>query len=430
MNYFANSTYPIFKSLYYDNYNNNFNNSRIIYNKIKNDPNFYIQTDKYLNNIAHRILSIRHNLYNKNTNIDLDIEILTACPSECWNQINIDKLSPFDLLINVDYIYAKTIINKEIKKSILDKIKLSGNKKWIEILSQLNICTENTNIVFDENSNYSHSTLFQAKFTDVAIFSLYLINTYSDLYLPNMKSYLLNNITFDEEAGIPFADNIIIKEPVFPWIINYKSENEYYIHPYLNILINKNKNKKSFACVFISIISDNILHANVLIYDFKNNTIERFEPYGYITGLDIRIDEILEEELTWNTGFKYICPADYLSMASFQMISDENNIDYVKAGDFGGFCLAWCLWYVENRLKNPSILPKTLVKKLINKVASLNIKFIEYIRNYANKINIERVKYLHDIGINEYNTSNLNMNIQDEIKLLSFIIKQSTKYLQ
>ena len=161
-----------------------------------------------------------------------------------------------------------------------------------------------------------------------------------------------------------------------------------------------------------------------MVYDFKNRTIERFEPYGYFTGLDTTIDSVLEEELTWNTNFTYIGPKDYLPFTSFQMISDENNEKYKKAGDFGGFCLAWCIWWVENRLLNPTIGPKIVVKKLLKKLSHLDIKFIEYIRNYANKINKSRVKYLKKIGISRYDISNINMSEEDEMKIINFIIQR------
>ena len=38
---------------------------------------------------------------------------------------------------------------------------------------------------------------------------------------------------------------------------------------------------------------------------------------------------------------------------SFQSISDDqkNPIRQVK-GDFAGFCLAWCMWYIEERIRN------------------------------------------------------------------------------
>ena len=130
-----------------------------------------------------------------------------------------------------------------------------------------------------------------------------------------------------------------------------------------------------------------LIQFNILFYDFEKLTIERFEPYGNTHLLDNKIDDILEEELTWSTGFKYIRPEDYLPYIGFQTISDENNLSNLKPGDFGGYCLAWCLWYLETKLKNLNLDSKTLVTKLINKILKSDIKFSEYIRNYANKIN-------------------------------------------
>ena len=53
--------------------------------------------------------------------------------------------------------------------------------------------------------------------------------------------------------------------------------------------------------------------------------IERFDPYGNTTSLDGDIDNVLEEELTWNTGLTYLKISDYLPTTGFQTISDENN---------------------------------------------------------------------------------------------------------
>jgi len=106
------------------------------------------------------------------------------------------------------------------------------------------------------------------------------------------------------------------------------------------------------------------LGANILIYDFKNMVIERFDPYGNMIDKN-EMDDILEAELTWNTGLTYIAPVDYLPSVSFQTISNEENVINQKSGDLDGFCLAWCLWYLETKLKNTNIKSKLLVEKLI-----------------------------------------------------------------
>jgi hypothetical protein len=456
LNYYCPQlSYPIYKALYYDIINNIKKDpiSIRIYNKIKNDNDFYTQTDKYLDNIAHKILYFRYsnisytNSSDSNPSLNaIDLIILKDCNDYTWNQENINKISPFDLISRLDYnSYSGIFNNIKIKKKILDRIKKDNiNKDWIKLFSSFKEYLKDTNDINIINKiNYSHSTLFQSHFTDVGIFCLYLTDKYKSLYLPNMDSYLLHNLYVDNVTGFPFADDMIIQHPIFPWIINYNTSNTYYIHPYLNNLINSHvKDNRTyshrFACVFLSIITDTYLHANMLIYDFKNKTIERFEPYGKNEPndknepngkIDSTIDDILEEELTWNTGLKYIRPSEFLPYASFQMISDENNNDYQKAGDFGGFCLAWSIWYLENRLINPDIEQSVLVKKLLNKLNSLDIKFIEYIRNYANKINEARVKYLKKIGIHTNNTSDLNLKHDDDMLLIKYLINKYSNFI-
>jgi hypothetical protein len=122
--------------------------------------------------------------------------------------------------------------------------------------------------------------------------------------------------------------------------------------------------------------------------------------------LDRDMDDILEEELTWNTGFKYYSPNKYFPVAGFQTISDENNPINQKFGDFGGYCLAWCIWYIEHRIANKSVDPKTLVRKTLNRFMDMTIKPNEYIRNYASVLNDKRVNWLKEIGIPENIISN------------------------
>ena len=365
----------------------------------------------------------------KNINYLPDFELLKYSTSEDWNHLNIEKLTPFHLITNLDYdVYSKFFEKSklQIAKSVLDDIIDHEDKKWIKLFEKLEEYKEPTNDINLTVDEYSHYTIFQATFKDVGIFSIYLSDTYSDLLVPNLKSYQLKNITFDDT--FPFSDSIIKKEPIFPWIISYHNENEYHIHPYLNNIINANRRSgnKRYATVFLSLIYDRILHANLLVYDLKNMTVERFEPYGNTMQLDGGIDEVLEEELTWNTGLKYIKPDDYLPVAGFQTVSDENNLINKKSGDFGGFCLAWCLWYLETKMKNPDVSSKILVDKVINKISKLDIKFSEYIRNYSNKINSKRIEYLEQIGIDSKKISDNHMTEDTSIKITDFLIKSFT----
>jgi hypothetical protein len=430
---------PLRVGLYIDITNNQFYYSKIILKKVlEKNKDFYKDNNKYFDNLAHTAIYIRKSRNNtiinaikyKNQVENADVEILKYCDSYVWNQKNIDKITPLELVIELNFeTYSKILSDNKISVNplIIKKIKDTKNsdkfKKWIDFLTLLPKYEEDISDINMDFYQYSHYTLFQSKFKDVGIFSIYLRDTYKELLVPNMKLYTLNNLTFDNT--FPFSDNILSKEPIFPWIISYYSENEYYVHPYLNNLINAERREgiKSFGIVFISIIYNRILHANILIYDFKNMTVERFEPYGNSSLIDDTIDNVLEEELTWNTGLKYLRPGDYLPYAGFQTLSDDNNPLNKKAGDFGGFCLAWCLWYLETKLKNPLINSKTLVPKLIHKISNSDINFNEYIRNYSNKINEKRVEYLKKIGIDEKEISNVHLTINNDSKLTDILIK-------
>ena len=168
------------------------------------------------------------------------------------------------------------------------------------------------------------------------------------------------------------------------------------------------------------------LHAMILYYDFNNNSIERFDPYGNTYDLDPMLDEILEEELTWNTGLNYINVKKYLPVAGFQNLSDEHNILQQKPGDFGGYCLAWCLWYLEHRILNYRYDAKKVVKKLLNKLLERENNLMEYIRNYANTLDKERYKLLLEIGIPRNKLSNLERNVDENMKIFNYIRKNTT----
>jgi hypothetical protein len=426
---FIKTSSPLSKSIISDILNNRNQYSNKILGRLKKEnPTFYNSTNKYRDNILMTLLFARINrnkqVISNSNDYTIDIEILKLCDNKSWNQINIDKLSPFNLLVYLDYsIYSPLIKNLKIKKDILESIiKMKPNNKWLDLILSLETFEDKEDINI-EKYDYSLGTLFQAKFTDLGVFTLYLADTYSNLLIPNLTSYMINNLTFDD--SFPFSDDIVAKEPVFPWIINYYSSTSYYIHPYLNNIINNTRRTgdKDYGIVFLSLIHDKILHANVLIYDFKNMLIERFEPYGNTSLIDDGIDDILEEELTWSTGMKYIRPKDYLPYAGFQTISDENNPLNEKMGDFGGFCLAWCLWYVETKLKNKNIESKMLVEKTMDRINKMENKFIEYIRNYSTKINEYRIKYLEKMGISKKISSNINTTHYIDNKLTNYLIK-------
>ena len=398
-----NGDYIYMKACEKDIINDEYYYTKKIVNIIKDtNPKFYNQTTIYLNNLLHIILFLKMK-YNK---IDLNLNLLDMCDNITWNQNNINDITPFNLIIYFNFDYSKILTKNKIKikKSILSTIKKTDNDssdylKWINFLNELKEYNEDENEINLEINKIADATLFKSTFLDTKIYFNYLENKYKDLYIPKIKS--LKNTELNIE-NMDFND-VIIDDPLF---IYYVGENDYYINPNLNNLINiiRQKGSKKYATTLLSLKTNNTLHANIIIYDFKNMTIERFEPYGFI--YNDYVDNLLDEELTWNTGFKYIKPQDYLPQIGFQFISNENIDSNTKPGDFGGFCLAWSLWYLESRLNNRDIEQSILVSKLIKKIDNLNIKFVNYIRNYSNKLADARHKFLEGIGVNKQDLSN------------------------
>jgi hypothetical protein len=370
----------------------------------------YDETDMHGNNIVHFILKVR---LQKKGNYEIEKELLEKYNN--WGRINMDKKTPFDYIINLDYKKYHKFVKNRPNNITNNNIK---DKKWLHFAKKLpidNINDENIKLI---KSPYAHSNMFQARFTDIGIFSIYLKEKYnkqsSHLYMPIYKG---NDVVPNWNDDMLLPDNMLYYNNNFPWIIIWNDEKNYWIHPHLNELINKNKKSESHAShskaafVFISMrLPDGGLHAALMFYDFTRNQIQRFDPYGDTSTLDGMMDEIFEEKLAKPTGMSYCGPDCYFPVSGFQTLSDENNSMNQKMGDFGGYCLAWSIWYAEHKMINLKVEPKDLIRKTINRFMKMNVKPMEYIRNYANYISKFRLGYLNKIGVPENLASNETLN--------------------
>ena len=170
-----------------------------------------------------------------------------------------------------------------------------------------------------------------------------------------------------------------------------------------------------------------MLHANIIYIDINNKVIERFDPYGNIQQIySENIDDILGKEFSKLKGFKYI-GTSYMGVTSFQTLSRENDVHKKKFGDLGGFCLAWCFWYIELKLKNKDIQSKELVEKTIKKMIKEKIDFTDFIRNYANNLDSYLRKFLKKAGVKKKNLYNTIFSNTDYIKIKKYIYDQFKK---
>jgi ankyrin repeat protein len=185
----------------------------------------------------------------------------------------------------------------------------------------------------------------------------------------------------------------------------------------INIFI---KSDKNIFAIPIGIDLENGSHANIIIIDKEFKTIERFEPNGgeepinfnYNKNLlDFKIKIYLEK---FFPDYEYLEPQEFLPNIGFQSLEMIENKKMKKIGDPGGFCVGWCLWYLEQRIKF-NVHPKFLALKLIIKIKSKNISFKNLIRSYVNELlNQGRDPILHELNIDINDIINENI---DEIQI-------------
>jgi len=199
---------------------------------------------------------------------------------------------------------------------------------------------------------------------------------------------------------------------------------------YDKILACKAKSKTEFIIIPLGIEMSNGSHANYIIYDIPNKTVERFEPHGASSpnGLNYNpsiLDELLESRFKMiDKDITYFAPSDYEPKIGFQMM-DIFETNKKKIGDPGGFCALWAIWYVDMRLRYKNINCKELVKILSNAISNQNISVRNMIRNYAKNIiesrdiilasaNMDINDWLNDTYTDNQITSIIN-TIQSEI---------------
>jgi hypothetical protein len=277
-----------------------------------------------------------------------------------------------------------------------------ANDKWREFFkkSKYNI-TDKTNedikIKYIE-TNKSYFANFIAYFLDIGLQLYNLTKLYPNFTTPKIPVKLLNSYTAD---NIIYPDHYVLTNQDFAWSIIWNNKDSYYIHPNLNLVINKiiNDNKYQYVGLLLSYRTYfGGLHAMPILYDLKNKTIERWDSYGDNSVIE-DLDSILEEKLTWNTGLKYLGVNKLTNIFGIQDLSNERLPNNTKSGDFGGYCAAWTIWFIEHKILNPDVSTKQLIDKTIKKITQTwcdnnqrNHKIVDFIRDYSKTIQLRTEK--------------------------------------
>jgi hypothetical protein len=153
-------------------------------------------------------------------------------------------------------------------------------------------------------------------------------------------------------------------------------------------------NKRFIVFPFGFSCSNFVGHANYMIYDLKNKSLERFEPYGKSfkscsnpKNIDNKIKKLFNDNLR-NMGIgnfveNYYKPVDFLNTRSFQRIQEDEGEMSDGSDPPGGYCAIWSCWYAELRLANPDKDRKYVINHALKKLKESELTLTEYIRNYA-----------------------------------------------
>lgn len=127
------------------------------------------------------------------------------------------------------------------------------------------------------------------------------------------------------------------------------------------------------------------MHANMVILDLKNNTIERFEPHGCANFYKNKVvDDFFKKHVLKFLGFKkYISPVNVSGKVGIQRKSDA----------YGGMCVTISMMYLQMRIMNLDVKQKKLVKYFLKmskkNLKSVILKFARYVEKTLKSHNIE-----------------------------------------
>ncbi|MBA42598.1 MAG: hypothetical protein CMF62_01130 [Magnetococcales bacterium] len=394
------------------------NGSDINYNGAESDENplsmsLYLNDDKMINLLIDNKSNI--NTQDKNHN--------TIMHELFNNDINISGETVIKMLIKGD-LQLKNLQGE----TPLDLLKNHHqNKNYNKVLKELNYDIKIEDRSFDINfikSRESKHGLFNSDAINNILYTLIMLRKYKNLGYPyqlKFDSKVETTKYYHKLNFLKSAQGMVISDVIngyigfsfelSPYLVMWRSENHYYIHRDLkfNLLKPLNNDKVRFILLKLTLVpSSQGTHANILLYDKKTNTMERFDPYGAIPYLKAdKMDKLFEEkfrEIINKPNFKYLSPSQYMGKVSFQLLSNDSSIDVKKLGDPHGYCLAWTFWYLEMRLQNPEVHPKKLVEMSVDKIKATRKKdsknpFIDFIRNYAFELTESKNKVLKEFGI-------------------------------
>lgn len=399
----------------------------------------------------------------------LDIYIKNIHNKTPLNYIPLNELNEFIKLIAESYI---NLINKNNTCDICNCINANKNNitKCIPNVMQLISQTYQsypTNKKSNENfylmkGREGLASRFWSSICYETIYTAYILKKYNNVCVPQ-KQYdkddhlkITKNISSDNKKSL-IKDKIKIllynyykySYEIIPYVIMWANKNDYFIDDNIMIYIQKGLENEKITYIFmmatillVNETENNIdLHANLIIFDKKTGIFERFNPtknletthYNELDNfLLFKFKNGFEKYLKkYNIAFSYINNHYYnnYKYIGYQYLSIEQDINTKQQGEIDGYCLAWSFWYLETRINNPDVHPTNIInlfaKKIIQLYGHPNIDedityiFINYIREYANKLDYKKNIFMINSGIKDGHLYDTNIQNNDANKIIN-----------
>jgi ankyrin repeat protein len=349
---------------------------------------------------------VPNNMKEDFTNIAVDsyYNILKTIVHKDELTVNWEKYCANDDVENLMALYNKT------KKT--DKTKTSGGyckefirdlivskKRSIPLYQEINLNIDSG--IFKDGCYYTGSTI------DILFGLVYL---YNELNVGIILEYPLTENKelekYYKKIGLNYNYKINFSNIEIVWSF----QKIIYIVNFDNLFNNIISKKKQFIVIPLGIEVANGSHANILIIDTVNETIERFEPNGKYNPRDLYYNMELLDNILINKfqelipSYNYMKPSDFLPEIGFQILETLENERCTRLGDPNGFCAVWCIWWAEQRVSNPKIKNIDLSGELIKQIRFANKSFKNLIRNYSMKVIKLRDDYLkkYNLDINDW----------------------------
>jgi len=275
-------------------------------------------------------------------------------------------------------------------------------------------------VVFDNNPLTDFVT-YTGTSLDILSGMLFL-KQYDNVFTTLSKKFIINDSLTDYYKVLGIIKEI--KGEYFNFEITWLYQKLFYPSNMDLIIQSFKDSNKRFLVIPLGIHQDNGAHANILLYDLKNNEIERFEPSGADYPFEYNYNpELLDYylEIYFKEKFKdckYYKPISYEMNIGFQTmeIVDINK----KIGDPNGFCGAWSLWWVYMRIKNENISREKLFIQLVKNIKRNNLSFKNVIRSFSKLIIDLRDNLLKKVSldINKWLNDDFDYDTFDRFNLI------------